>query len=281
MPEGALRHAIEQVVAWQRGARENAERVTLVQQAGDLDAVERGERIGLVLSVEGAEMYGYDIASADAFWELGVRMVGLTWNRRNQFADGLGESGDGGLSSLGRQLVSRLDELGTIMDLAHASPRTFADVLEVAAGTVVVTHAGCRALLDTPRNLDDDQLRAIAERDGVVGMMAIPGAIDPHERTVDRFVDHIAHAGELIGIEHVGLGGDFVQQLLASGAVRIPPDVVLADGAESAFVIEGLAGPEDYQNLAEALERRGFDDAERDAVLAGNWLRLLRASLPD
>ncbi len=145
----------------------------------------------------------------------------------------------------------------------------------------MVTHAGCRALLDTPRNLDDDQLRAIAERDGVVGMMAIPGAIDPHERTVDRFVDHIAHAGELIGIEHVGVGGDFVQQLLASGAVRIPPDVVLADGAESAFVIEGLAGPEDYQNLAEALERRGFDDAERDAVLAGNWLRLLRASLPD
>lgn len=280
MPEGALRHAIEQIVAWQRAGRENADRVALVRGAADIDAAERGERIGLVLSVEGAEMYGYDVASADAFWELGVRMVGLTWNRRNQFADGVGESSDGGLSSLGRQLVARLDELGTIIDLSHASPRTFGDVLDVASGAVVVSHAGCRALLETPRNLSDDQLRAIAERGGVVGMMAIPGAIDPAERTVERFVDHIAHACDVIGADHVGVGGDFVQQLLASGAVRVPADVVLADGAESAFVIDGLAGPEDYPNLVVALERRGFGDEERDAVLAGNWLRVLRAALP-
>ncbi|MGI9658332.1 MAG: dipeptidase [Gaiellaceae bacterium] len=280
MPEGALRHAIEQVVAWQRAGRENSDRVALVRSRGDLDAVASGAKIGLVLSVEGAEMYGYDVGSAEAFWELGVRMVGLTWNRRNQFADGLGESNDGGLSSLGRQLVAQLAELGTIMDLSHASPRTFEDVLDLVDGTVIVSHAGCRALLETPRNLTDDQLRAIAERRGVVGMMAIPGAIDPEVKTLDRFVDHIAHACEAIGVEHVGIGGDFVQQLLASGAVRVPADVVLAEGAETAFVIDGLAGPEDFQNLAAALERRGFADDERDAVLAGNWLRVLGETLP-
>ena len=225
-------------------------------------------------------MYGYDVGSADAFWELGVRMVGLTWNRRNQFADGLGENSDGGLSNLGRELVARLDELGTIMDLSHASPRTFQDVLELVQGIVVVSHAGCRALLETPRNLSDDQMQAIAERGGVVGMMAIPGAIDPGVRTLDRFVDHVAHACETIGVDHVGIGGDFVQQLLASGAVRVPADVVLAEGAETAFVIDGLAGPADFQNLVEVLARRGFTDSERDAVLAGNWLRVLGEALP-
>ena len=280
MPEGALRHALEQVVAWQRAGRENAERVVLVRGQSDLEAVTDGQRIGLLLSVEGAEMYGYDVGSADAFWELGVRMVGLTWNRRNQFADGLGESNDGGLSGLGRQLVARLDELGTILDLSHASRRTFQDVLDLVEGIVVVSHAGCRALLETPRNLDDEQLWAIAERGGVVGMMAIPGAIDPGVRTLDRFVDHIEHACSTIGAEHVGVGGDFVQQLLASGAVRVPADVVLAEGAESALVIDELAGPEDYQNLADALARRGFSHADRDAVLAGNWLRVLDDSLP-
>ena len=108
-------------------------------------------------------------------------------------------------------------------------------------------------------------------------MMAIPGAIAPEVRTLDRFVDHVAHACETIGVDHVGIGGDFVQQLLASGAVRVPADVVLAEGVETAFVIDGLA---DFQNLVEILAHRGFTDSERDAVLAGNWLWVLGEALP-
>ena len=88
----------------------------------DLDAVERGERIGLVLALEGVEPFGYEVATADLFWELGLRMAGLTWNRRNPFADGAAD--EGGLSGLGRRLLARFAELGVILDLAHASPRS-------------------------------------------------------------------------------------------------------------------------------------------------------------
>ena len=127
-PEGALREALGQVASFHRALRENRERVTHVRTAADLDAVEAGERIGLVLSLEGVEQFGVETWPADVFHELGVRMAGLTWNRRNAFADGAAEEG-GGLSRLGRELVDRLVELGVVLDLAHASRGTFTDVL--------------------------------------------------------------------------------------------------------------------------------------------------------
>ena len=117
----------------------------------------------------------------EAFWALGVRMVGLTWARRNAFADGSGEPSPGGLSRLGQELVDRLLALGCAIDLAHASERTFADVLDRTddGAALIVSHTCCRALRETPRNTSDDQLRAIAERNGVAGIMALASAVDP------------------------------------------------------------------------------------------------------
>jgi membrane dipeptidase len=114
------------------------------------------------------------------FWELGIRMVSLTWNRRNSYADGGAEPADGGLSRLGGRLVDLLADTGMIIDLAHASVRTFFDILERApAAPVIISHSACRAIHDVPRNVDDEQLRALAERGGVLALMALPLAIDP------------------------------------------------------------------------------------------------------
>ena len=130
-PEGTLREALGQATCLLRAVRENAERVLQVRSAADLDAVAAGERIGLMLSLEGVEQFGYELWPAETFWELGMRMAGLTWNRRNPFSDGAAE--DGGLSRLGRALVDKLVELGVILDLAHASPAAFAEIVERAA----------------------------------------------------------------------------------------------------------------------------------------------------
>ena len=123
LPEGALRHVLQQVVACHQAVRDNPQRLLLVRTRQDLETLEAGDRIGLMLSMEGVEALGYSPQLADAFWELGVRMISLTWNRRNAFAEGLGEPGQGGLSGLGRELVSRLVDLGMILDLVHASER--------------------------------------------------------------------------------------------------------------------------------------------------------------
>ena len=224
----------------------------------DLDAVERGERIGLMLALEGVEPFGYEVATADLFWELGLRMAGLTWNRRNPFADGAAD--DGGLSGLGRRLLTRFAELGVILDLSHASPRLFDECLETYAGRVCVTHAGCRAVNETPRNLTDEQLRALAGRDGVFGLMLHPIAIDPQRRTIERAIDHLEHAVEVIGADRVCLGGDWTKRLNALMPGPAPPDGLMPPGLAVGSTIEGLSGPDDYPALEQALRARGWDE---------------------
>jgi len=281
LAELSLRRVLMQIGAFRRAVREAADRVVAVQTAADLDAPERGERIGLMLSMEGVEALGYDPGLIDVFWDLGVRMVSLTWNRRNPFADGAAEPGAGGLSRLGRQLVDRMVELGMILDLAHASEQTFLDVLERAdGGAFVVSHAACRAICDTPRNLSDTQLRALADRGGVIGMMLLPLVIDPRRPVLARAVDHIDHAVEVMGIEHVGLGGDFIVQVFHALGMRPAADSLLPEGMPLDATIEGLSGPQDYPVLIGALRERGYGDVDLAAVAGGNFMALLRRSLP-
>ncbi|MEP6893093.1 MAG: membrane dipeptidase [Gaiellaceae bacterium] len=279
-PEGTLREALAQATSFLRAALENSDRVLAVRSAGDLDEVESGERIGLVLSLEGVEEFGYEVWPADAFWELGVRMASLTWNRRNPYADGAAETG--GLSKLGERLVERLTGLGVILDLAHASPATFADVLGlIGDAPVLVSHAGCRAVNDHPRNITDEQMRALAARGGLLGIMLHPLAIDHERRTIARVIDHLEHAASVMGIERVCLGGDFVQRLSrvlpSSGSL---PDGLMPAGLEEGSAIDGLAGPEDYPALADALTTHGWPAGDIDAVTNRNLLGLLRRGLP-
>lgn len=281
-PEAALRVTLEQVAAWHRAARDNPDDVALVRTRADLDAVESGDRIGLLVSVEGAEPFGLDPGMADVYWELGVRLVGLTWNRRNAFADGAAETPTGGLSALGRELVDRLVALGVAIDLAHASERTFEEVLGRVVDTpVLVSHAGCRALLDTPRNVSDDQMRAIADRGGVLGLMALPLVVDPDEPTIDRLIDHLDHAVSVMGIDAVALGGDFIRQVARSGAIYgevshglVPPGRAVDEA------LDELEGPEDYPNLVAALERRGYAGDDLEKILWRNLVRVVRRALP-
>lgn len=168
--------------------------------------------------------------------------------------------------------------LGVAIDLAHASPRTVEDVLARAGDApMLVSHAMCRAVHDVERNLADDQLRMLTERDGLLGVMMLPLVVG-EPATIDHVVDHLDHAVGVIGIEHVCLGGDFVRQLHEATGGR--PDPLLPQGALEQAVA-GLSGPEDYPALVEALHRRGYDGDQLEAVLSGNLLRLLRRALPE
>ncbi len=283
LPELALRRALEQVEAFLRAVRDNPGEVVHVRTSSDVDDAETSGRVGLLLALEGADPLGHQPVLADVFWELGVRMVGLTWMRRNAFADGNVEPAHGGLSELGQQLVGRLLALGAVIDLAHASDRTFADVLDLVehagGGPVLVSHAGCRALADSPRNVPDEALRRLAGAGGILGVMCHPFALGP-EADLDTVCDHVEHALSVAGPSAVGLGGDFTAQLAGSGAVRPPTDVVLPPGMGIGDAVEGLAGPQDYPALAGALAGRGHDDALVEAVMGGNLLRFLRQALP-
>ena len=188
LPESALRKALLGVAAFDRAVAENPA-VIAVRSAADLDAALAPGRLGLMLSLEGTEPLGYEPGLIDVFCSLGVRMASLTWNRRTPFADGVAEDPAGGLSRIGRALVDRMAELPIAFDLSHANEGTFFQVLARSSDRpVLVSHALCRALQDIPRNLSDDQLRALAERDGVVGLMALP-VRDAPARLDDRAAD--------------------------------------------------------------------------------------------
>jgi membrane dipeptidase len=233
-----------------------------------------------MLSLEGVEQFGYELWPAETFWELGVRMAGLTWNRRNPYSDGAAE--DGGLSRLGRALVDRLVELGVIVDLAHASPAAFAEIVSRLNGApVICSHAACRSVYDHPRNLTDDQLRSLADANGIFGLMLHPLAIGHDARTLDRVVDHLEYAIGLIGVERVCFGGDFTTRL----SEVLPPFPEPADGLMPSDLapgagIEGLKGPEDYPALLDRMSARGWSDEDIAAIGSRNLLAFLRRSLP-
>jgi membrane dipeptidase len=281
LPEWGMRRSLQQIVALHRAAAEDPDQVLLVRDAGDLETVLADGRTGLLLSMEGAEPLGHDPTLVDLYWLLGVRMFALTWNRRNPFADGLAEVTDGGLSALGGELIDRMAGLGMILDLAHASQSTFFQVLERAPDSpVVVSHACCRAVYDVPRNLTDDQLRALRDHGGVLCIMAVPLAVDLEAPSIDRVLDHIDHASEVMGVEHVGIGADFMAQIVESGAEpAFQASSLMPDGMSFGDAVPGLAGPSDYPALAAAMAARGYDDAALQAILSGNLLRVVADGL--
>jgi len=281
LPEWGLRRSLTEIAECHRAAADDADDVLIVRDAHDLETVLADGRIGLLLSMEGAEPLGYDPTLIDLFWLLGVRMLALTWNRRNPFADGLGEATDGGLSALGRELVDRAAGLGMIFDLAHASQKTFLQVLERAPDApVLVSHACCRAVYDTPRNLSDDQLRALRDHDGVLAVMAIPLTVDQQAPSLERVVDHIDHAVNVMGIEHVGIGADFMAQIVASGAEpAFQATSLMPDGMSCGAAVPGLSGPADYPALVRVMEARGYTGDALEALLSGNLLRVIARAL--
>ena len=281
LPEFGLRRTLSQIGELYRAAADDPAELAVVRDEAELDAALNAGRLALLLSMEGAEPLGYDPALVDVFWQLGVRMFSLTWNRRNPFADGLGEANDGGLSGLGRALVDRLCALGMVLDLAHASPRTFFQILERASGApVVASHACCRAVFDTPRNLSDEQLRALAEQGGVLAVMGIPLGVDLAAPSLDRVIDHIDHAVEVMGAAHVGIGADFMAQIVESGAEpAVQATSLMPDGTSFGDAVPGFRGPDDYPALVAALEARGYGGDELEAILSGNLLRVIRRAL--
>jgi membrane dipeptidase len=258
---GARARALAQEAELRRAAEETAERVCVVGAGADL----ADSRLRLVLSMEGVEPLEGDPGAFDEWYERGVFSASLTWNHPNEFAGGI-ETPRQGLTDRGRRLVRRFGELGVVLDLAHASEQTWRDVLREGV-PFSVTHACCRAVHDHPRNLADWQLEALAERGGVLGLMGLAFVVDPEAPALARWLDHFDHAVAMMGIEHVGLGADFI-------------DTVDDDArTKSRLGLEGFTAPDDFPALVAALRSRGYDGQRLDAILSTNWLRILRTAL--
>jgi membrane dipeptidase len=231
--------------------------------------------------MEGVEPLEGDPGAFEEWYERGVRAASLTWNHANEFAGGI-ETPTLGLTGRGRALIRRFGELGVVLDLAHASAQTWHDVLKEGS-RFSVTHAGCSAVHDHPRNLADWQLEGLAERGGVLGMMALPFVVDPGAPTLSRWLDHFDHAVGVMGIEHVGIGADFVDQVAPTEhelGLDEAPQSRTSQVSKSRLSLDGFTGPEDFPSLVTALRARGYDGQQLESIMSANWLRILRETLP-
>jgi len=261
MPGGmndSLRQILKQIYKFHAQISQYPDDLQLILSYEDIKGLSKENKIGCLLHLEGGDALGNDMEILYLLHELGLRSLALTWNNRNLLADGVGEDPDGGgISKKGRECIKVLDELGIILDLAHASTRSFYEALELYTKPVLVSHANARAICGHCRNLDDSQLRLLANNGGVIGINLVPDFIKEDAfPTFDDLLDHVVYIAELIGVEYLALGSDF-------------------DGDDILL----MSGVEEYTKWRELLSKRGFNDHEIDLILRENALRVIKAVL--
>ncbi|MFZ5943621.1 MAG: dipeptidase [Bacillota bacterium] len=236
--------------------------ISKVLVKSDLNCFEDLE-VKILLAVEGGEALCGSLAVLRSLFALGIRSITLTWNHCNEIADGCGVGNYGrGLSLFGREVVNEMNRLGMAVDVSHLSDKSFWDVLEISSQPIIASHSCCKKLVPHPRNLSDEQLKAVAMNKGIIGINFYPAFLNtiPSEATIDDIVKHIIYAAEVAGTEHVGLGSDF------DGIDQVPL---------------GMEDVTKINLLASKLEKAGFTSKEIANIMGNNFIRVLKKVLPD
>lgn len=277
LPEMGLRHALGQIAALREDIADSPGLFAICTDTKQAREATMQGKLALFLSLEGAEPVGSDLMLLRTFYDLGVRLLGLTWSRRNYAADGCeflwadAPNHPGGLTKFGRQLVDYAQELGIIIDVSHINDPGFDDVAGMVKKPFIASHSNCRQLCNTARNLTDNQIRAIAASGGVIGMNCYSPFVseEPSERTVGKLLSHIEYIGDLVGFEHVGLGLD-ICDCLASAVEAYPR----APHSGDLFQKHSEAAAEFLPAI-----RARYSESVAGMILGGNFLRVLEEVL--
>lgn len=257
--DSAYEHTLSLIDIYEKLCAGAEGRLFPVLSAEDLSRAVPGEKVGTLLSIEGAEALGQNAEHLPEFYTRGVRAVGLTWNRRNAYARGVKGEGEGGLTEAGHRLVEQLEAMHLIIDASHLSDEAFWDLARQARRPFIASHSNARAVFDHPRNLTDQQIRAIADSGGAVGVVFVPNFISDKTGVsyLDRLVAHIDHIIRVGGIACAALGSDF------DGFKDEPERRVLADASQ-------------YPQLLERLSQRGYTSSDVEKIAGGNWECVIR-----
>ena len=282
-----LMHTMRNIAGWHGAVANQPGKLLLVRNVTDIDEAKRSGRLGVILGFQHTEMMGRDLEWLNRFNDLGVRTIQLTYNKRSLMGDGCLEPADAGLSKLGFEAVERLNALGIAVDLSHCGQRTTSEGIEASSKPPLITHSGCRALHDNPRNKDDETLRAMAAKGGVMGIYFMPFLGDNGTPWATRamVLDHIDHALKVCGEDHVGIGTDGpvptvreskeffdmmkkVEKQRAEAGIQAP-------GEQGKFpYIQELNHPRRIEDVAQGMHLRGHAERVIEKVIGGNFHRV-------
>jgi membrane dipeptidase len=236
---------------------------TLIKSKTDLeDLKENNNQLGMILSLEGAVALERKLNILSIFYELGIRNIGLTWSRKNLFAEGssfteTNNKGEG-LSKYGKDLVMQMDNLGMVIDVSHLNVKGFTDVTKLTANPFIASHSNAHKLCPISRNLTDNQLMDIASANGVVGINFYSRFLtknNPEEASIKDVINHIKYIADLTSVNHVGLGSDF-------DGITLAP--------------KGLENASKTKNIPPLLAKEGFSKQDIAKVMGGNFERVFK-----
>lgn len=280
MPHHGLRVALDQIA---RLYAETAasQRFAICKSYREIQNARDRRRIALLITMEGTDPLGTDLNQLRVFYELGVRSIGVTHARSNAAGHGGVFAASGspqeGLTAFGRDVVRECEALGVIIDLAHINPAGFEEILSITTKPPIVSHTNVRRYYDIERNISDKQIKMVGERRGVIGVNSILVSPREEETTLDRYVDHIEHVADLIGIDAVGIGFDFFEFIYSDWPESRQKE--LAAKFTTPHFIRDLTNHSHARNLTRRLIERGFSDTDIEKILRGNWLRIFEELL--
>ncbi len=290
LPSRNFEVAMKAMEEWTIRINKNKDRLLHATTAGELVKAKEQGKAAVFYGFQNTTMIENSLDNIDKLYASGARWIQLTYNERNLIGDGCTERTNAGLSDFGIAVVERMNELGIIVDLSHCGDQTTLDGIRFSSSGASINHSMCEALYPGhPRAKSDKQIKAMAQKGGVLGIICLGYMIGPNpggETTLETYVDHIDHAVNIAGIEHVGLSSDFpIQGLKANGATRdnwyIPRLTRFKPSYQVKWPpwIPELEEPMRYLHVAKALDRRGYKAADIEKILGGNWMRYYKEVL--
>jgi membrane dipeptidase len=279
---GNFEMAVEDIAYAQQLMEKRADLFLNVRTHADFDRARKEQKLGVIYSFESANMLEDKIDRIEMFRGLGVRVMQLTYNRRTPFGVGCLDGDTDGLSDLGRKAIAKMNEIGVALDLSHSNTQTTADGIAASTKPPLITHAGCRAVFMHPRNKEDRELKALADKGGVVGIYMLPYITEsPKQPMLDDYMKHLEHALKICGEDHVGVGSDVPffpvddsdLEEMKKATEKRKADGIAAPGEDRPTYIPDMNTPRKMERIADALLKRGHKTGAVEKILGNNFKR--------
>jgi len=280
----AFDNAIDELAAYEQHFNNYRNHFIKAPQVADIDNAKQQGRLAIMYLLQNTASIADDLDKLDFFNNLGVRSMQMTYNTRNLSGDGCMERTNSGLSEFGINVIARMNELGMLVDLSHAGMATMADAIQFSQQPVIISHGGCKAVFDHPRNSTDQNIKVLADKGGIIGIYQINPFIGPKARNnLDDYLNHIDHAVKIAGMDHVGIGSDREhrpvpdteeeKRKLEEELANYYPDKT--QQIHWPFFISELNHPRRMETVWAGLEKRGYKNADIEKIMGKNCYRVI------
>lgn len=282
---GTFEETVADIAAAQALIERHPERFIKVTRHADLDRAKPENKVAVIFSFEAASMLGDNVERIDLFRKFDVLVMQLTYNHRTPFGYGCLAGETGGVTELGRKAIARMNALGVALDLSHANTQTTADGIALSSKPPVFTHTGCRAVFDHPRNKSDREMKALADKGGVMGIYMLPFLTPPDRQpTLADYMRHMVHALDVCGEDHVGIGTDSMFFTVTDKDLAMVRELEAsrrkaglgAPGENRPPYIPDINTPRKLEYVADALLKHGYSARATDKVLGLNFNRVFK-----